>query len=118
MENETVKKLKKSKEYKTLEKFFKERCEKQTTNKQLFQSKAKEYLSMWIDRELLDADIKENGVTSTYDNGGGQTGIRTNPSVEKKLKVNAQMDKCLSVMKIDFIEIVEEPVEEEQADEL
>lgn len=55
-----------------------------------------DYMDMWITKILLINDIKERGVNFEYNNGGGQTGIKKNESVDQLIKLNAQMLKLLA----------------------
>lgn len=59
-----------------------------------------DYMDLWVTKCLLVDDIQQNGVTVTYDNGGGQKGRKKNDSVEQRIKVNAQMLKLLSELGI------------------
>ena len=59
-----------------------------------------DYMTLWITKELLKADIEETGVKLAYNNGGGQSGYKENPSIEKFYKVNSHMLKILSELKI------------------
>lgn len=53
------------------------------------------FMNMWVTEKLLSDDIKKRGVNTEWDNGGGQKGIKSNDSVEKQIKVMAQMIKTL-----------------------
>lgn len=58
------------------------------------------YMDFWdIENDLID-DIRERGVVVTYDNGGGQKGIKKNDSIDQRIKVNAQMLKILDSLGI------------------
>lgn len=59
-----------------------------------------DYMSLWETKELLIADIRENGIRIHYDNGGGQVGEKDNPSVQLQVRVNAQMLKILAQLGI------------------
>lgn len=59
-----------------------------------------DYMSLWETKELLIADIRENGIRIRYDNGGGQVGEKDNPSVQLQVRVNAQMLKILAQLGI------------------
>ena len=59
-----------------------------------------DYMAFWVDKCLLNADIKERGVNVEYNNGGGQTGIKRNDSITDKIKVNAQMLNILAALGI------------------
>ena len=55
-----------------------------------------DYISMWDVKNQLLSNIEENGVTITYNNGGGQQGEKKNDCVPELYRVNAQMLKLLS----------------------
>ena len=59
-----------------------------------------DYMALWETKELLKEDIRKNGIRITYDNGGGQTGEKENPSVQQQVRVNAQMLKILAQLGI------------------
>ena len=69
-------------------------------------------MSLWLTKELLRADIENTGIRVHYDNGGGQEGYKDNPSIERQIKVNAQMLKLLSELNIKTSNIMSE-VEDE-----
>ncbi|WKY45996.1 P27 family phage terminase small subunit [Eubacteriaceae bacterium ES2] len=59
-----------------------------------------DYMDMWITKCLLVKDIQERGISVEYNNGGGQTGIKKNDSVEQRIKINVQMLKLLDSLGI------------------
>lgn len=59
-----------------------------------------DYMALWEIKELLKEDIRKNGIRIAYDNGGGQTGEKENPSVQQQVRVNAQMLKILAQLGI------------------
>ena len=59
-------------------------------------SLVEDYLSFWDIKNELIADIEERGVSTVYDNGGGQRGYKKNDSVPELNRTNAQMLKILS----------------------
>ena len=59
-----------------------------------------DYMDLWVTKSLLVDDIQERGVSITYDNGGGQTGVKKNDSIEQRIKVNVQMLKLLDSLDI------------------
>lgn len=68
------------------------------------------YMDFWdIENDLID-DIRERGVVVTYDNGGGQKGIKKNDSIDQRIKVSAQMLKILDSLGI-------KPTESEEDDD-
>lgn len=66
----------------------------QTTGK-YYLDMIRDYMDLWVTKNLLLKDIKTRGVTVRYNNGGGQSGYKKNDSVEQALKVNTQMLKIL-----------------------
>ncbi|AKL96634.1 phage terminase, small subunit [Clostridium aceticum] len=59
-----------------------------------------DYMDMWVTKCLLVDDIQQRGVNIKYNNGGGQSGVKKNDSIEQRIKVNAQMLKLLSELGI------------------
>lgn len=53
-------------------------------------------MDMWVTKSLLVEDIKNRGVNSEYNNGGGQKGTKRNESIDQLIKLNAQMLKLLA----------------------
>jgi hypothetical protein len=62
-----------------------------------------DYMDLWVEKSLLRDDIQRRGVNIKYNNGGGQTGVRKNDSIEQKVKVNTQMLKILSDLGIKWL---------------
>ena len=59
-----------------------------------------DYMEMYDTKKKLIKDIKRRGVTVEYNNGGGQSGLKKNDSVDQLLKVNQQMLKLLDALGI------------------
>ena len=59
-----------------------------------------DYMSFWVDKQLLTDDIQARGVVVTYNNGGGQSGKKRNDSIADKIKVNVQMLNILNALGI------------------
>lgn len=53
--------------------------------------KAEEYMGLWCLRRMLEEDIAARGVYVEYQNGANQKGTTDNKSVEKLVRVSAQM---------------------------
>ena len=62
-----------------------------------------DYMDLWVTKSLLVDDIQRRGVNVKYNNGGGQTGMKKNDSVEQRIKVNAQMLRMLSEIGIKWL---------------
>lgn len=70
--------------------------EKQLKEKQIYchahyQDLARDYMEFFDIKTMLQADIKERGVSVKWNNGGGQEGYKKNDSVTELIKVNKQM---------------------------
>lgn len=93
-------KICRTKTYKNIRKNIIEQLERSGNNKEFFIDLVDDYMDMWATKQLLVEDIKDRGVRVEYDNGGGQKGFKKNDSIEQRLKVNAQMLKILTELKI------------------
>ena len=56
---------------------------------------------LWKTKNALIEDIDKRGVSTIYNNGGGQSGYKKNGSVDQLLKVNQQMLKLLDSLGIE-----------------
>lgn len=59
-----------------------------------------DYMELWNIKNLLIEDIRERGVSVVWNNGGNQSGVKKNDSVNELVRVNAQMLKILSELGI------------------
>lgn len=59
-----------------------------------------DYMELWNIKNLLITDINTRGVNVEWNNGGGQSGVKKNDSVNELVRVNAQMLKILSELGI------------------
>lgn len=66
-----------------------------------FLSLVDDYMELWAIKEQTKIDIITRGVYITYNNGGGQTGTKENPSVAYQLKISSQMLRILQQLKLD-----------------
>ena len=57
-----------------------------------------DYLTMYDTKCMLAQDIEDRGVSLEYDNGGGQKGSKSNPSIDLMNRTNAQMLKLLDAL--------------------
>ena len=71
-------------------------------NTPAFLSLIDDYMEFWVIKEQLKDDIRQRGVYVPYNNGGGQTGTKENPSVAYQLKISSQMLKILQQLKLDI----------------
>lgn len=96
----SAKVLKVTPKYKKLKKALLTQLKAKGADTPTFTDLVDDYMTLWITKELLRIDIEETGVKLAYNNGGGQSGYKENPSIEKFYKVNSQMLKILSELKI------------------
>ena len=104
--------FKSSNKYKTVRKDLLDQLKWRGADTPAFKDLVEDYMSLWLTKELLRADIENTGIRVAYDNGGGQQGYKDNPSIERQIKVNAQMLKLLSELNIKTSNIMSE-VEDE-----
>ena len=104
--------FKNSNKYKTVRKDLLDQLRCRGADTPAFKDLVEDYMSLWLTKELLRADIENTGIRVAYDNGGGQQGYKDNPSIERQIKVNAQMLKLLSELNIKTSNIMSE-VEDE-----
>ena len=87
--------LKESENYKMIRNDLNDQLERNGTVGKYYADLVEDYMDLWLTKSLLLIDVKTRGVTVTYNNGGGQRGVKKNESVEQVLKVNTQMLKIL-----------------------
>ena len=87
--------LKNSENYESIRSDLTDQLDRNGTTGKYYADLIEDYMELWITKNLLLYDVKNRGVTVTYNNGGGQRGVKKNESVEQVLKVNTQMLKIL-----------------------
>ena len=93
-------KAKHSKEYNRIRKNMIEQLERRSALIPVFINLVDDYMALYELQQMLIADIAENGIRIPYDNGGGQSGEKDNPSIAQRIRVNAQMLKILAQLGI------------------
>lgn len=88
--------IKKKGTYKKVREDIKKRLASRCNPGGCYEDLIEDYMTMWLTKELLSADIRERGVSVEYDNGGGQKGRKKNESIDLMVKVNSQMLKLLA----------------------
>lgn len=63
--------------------------------------KVEEYMDFWDIRQSLIKSLKKDKAVVEYNNGGGQTGKKTNPAIGELTKVSKQMQNILDGLKVD-----------------
>ena len=89
-----------SERYQKIKNDLMEQLEIRGTPYEFYRDLVEDYMDIWVTKCLLVDDIQQRGVTVLYHNGGGQKGRKGNDSIEKRIKVNAQMLKLLSELGI------------------
>lgn len=87
-----------SEAYREIRKDLLDQLERNGTVGKYYTDLVDDYMSFWVDKQLLIADIQSRGVVVTYNNGGGQSGKKRNDSIADKIKVNAQMLNILNAL--------------------
>ena len=95
-----VKKYLESEKYDEIRRDLLDQLERNGTCGQYYTDLVEDYMSFWVDKQLLTDDIQARGVVVTYNNGGGQSGKKRNDSIADKIKVNVQMLNILNALGI------------------
>ena len=96
----TIRCMKLTRLYKAIHKDLLDQLERNCTTGQYYCNLAEDYMDMWIAKCLAVDDVRKRGISVPYQNGGGQSGMKKNDSVELQIKLNAQMLKLLAEMGI------------------
>lgn len=94
--NGDVKRITRTKKYKEIENDLRQQLEMNGTFGKQFDDMIDDYMAMYVTKNLLIEDIQKRGTIVTYNNGGGQSGMKKNESVDMFNKTNAQMLKLLA----------------------
>lgn len=78
----------------------------------------RDYLTMYDTKCMLTQNIENVGVSIKYDNGGGQKGWKSNPSVDLLNRTNAQMLKLLAALGLKPSKMKKALLEDDDDDEL
>ena len=95
MESAKNKRYENTRLYKEIRKDLIEQLERNGTVGKYYEDLVDDYMRMWITKNLLIDDITGRGGTVRYDNGGGQSGMKKNESVDQLIRINAQKLKLL-----------------------
>ena len=95
-----VKKYLESEKYDEIRRDLLDQLERNGTCGKYYTDLVEDYMSFWVDKQLLTDDIQARGVVVSYNNGGGQSGKKRNDSIADKIKVNVQMLNILNALGI------------------
>jgi hypothetical protein len=90
-------------DYRKIKSDLLDQLERNGTTGQYYIDLVFDYLDLWIAKSLLIEDIQERGVIVKYENGGGQSGMKKNDSIEQLVKVNSQMLKILADLGLKWL---------------
>lgn len=94
--SEAVKSITRTKKYKEIEMDLRQQLTANGICGKFFDDMIDDYMAMYVTKTLLIEDIQKRGTNVKYDNGGGQSGMKKNESVDMFNKTNAQMLKLLA----------------------
>ena len=57
-----------------------------------------DYVSLWMMKQWAIHDLRTRGPVITYNNGGGQSGTKVNPSLEHRVGLSKQMMEILKLL--------------------
>lgn len=100
MANTKAKKYLECDRYREIEQDLLDQLERNGTVGKYYIDLVRDYMGFWVDKCLLADDIQARGVNVTYDNGGGQKGVKRNDSITDKIKVSVQMLNILNALGI------------------
>lgn len=115
--SEDFEKIEKSATYKKIKKSLLDQMKENEIAKEVFEDLVKDYMKLYVVKELLITDIRKTGVSISYRNRNGYTTAKRNTSVSDFYKVNQQMITLLNKLKLSPV-IEEENTEEDDDDEL
>lgn len=101
--NPKTKKYLKTKLFKKIKADLMDQLERNGNLSSYYEDMVNDYMDLWVTKSLLRDDIQLRGVNIEYNNGGGQTGMKKNDSVEQLIKVNASMLKILADLGIKWL---------------
>lgn len=68
----------------------------------VFRDLVDDYMDYWVIKQLTIIDIRTRGPVITYNNGGGQSGTKENPSIAYKIKISSTMNKILQQLNLNI----------------
>lgn len=57
-----------------------------------------DYVSLWVMKQWAINDLRTRGLVITYNNGGGQSGTKVNPSLEHRVDLSKRMIEILKLL--------------------
>ena len=88
----------KTKAYRELKKEMLDDLEARGLISRPYIDKVEEYMELWVQLKMLNADIRERGVSIEYQNGENQKGTTDNKSLGIAIRVSGQMLNIFSAL--------------------
>ncbi len=89
-----------SKKYKTIRQSLIDQLKANGSDNAFFRDMVEDYMQFWVIKYMTTIDIRTRGPIIVYNNGGGQSGTKENPSVAYQIKINNQMLKILNQLNL------------------
>jgi hypothetical protein len=93
--------VRKSARYREIRQSLLDQLKFQGADTAAFRDLVDDYMDFWVIKQLTIIDIRTRGPVITYNNGGGQTGTKENPSIAYKIKISSQMMKILQQLNLN-----------------
>lgn len=90
-----------SRKYSEIKKSLIEQLKSQGSDTAAFRDLVDDYMDYWVIKQLTIIDIRTKGPVIEYNNGGGQSGTKENPSIAYKLKISSHMIKILQQLNLN-----------------
>lgn len=84
--SEAVKSITRTKKYKEIEMDLRQQLIANGTCGKFYDDMIDDYMAMYVTKTLLVEDIQKRGTIVKYDNGGGQSGMKKNESVDSSTR--------------------------------
>lgn len=90
-----------SKKYKAIRQSLIDQLRANGSDNAHFLDLVEDYMQFWVIKYMTSIDIRTRGPIIIYNNGGGQSGTKENPSVAYQIKLNNQMLKILNQLNLN-----------------
>lgn len=100
-----------SRKYKEIRQCLLDQLKSQGADTAAFRDLVEDYMSFWVIKQLTIIDIRTRGPVITYNNGGGQSGTKENPSIAYQLKISSQMLKILHQLNLNVDNVAGESID-------
>lgn len=88
--------LRRTKRYRELKAAMLADLEAAGINRLPYTEMVEQYMSLWVQLQLLEADVADRGVKVQYQNGATQKGVTENKSLTTAVQIGRRMDDILN----------------------